>query len=454
MTPHLPPYPTYKPSGVEWLGEVPAHWEQLPGRACYTEKKVLNVGMQESTVLSLSYGRIVVRPPEKLRGLVPESFETYQIIEPGDIVVRATDLQNDWNSLRFGLCGRRGIITSAYICLKANGVMSRDYGHLLLHSYDLKKVFYGLGSGLRQNLSWDDFRYLPCLAPPLAEQRAIARYLDHVDSRIQRYIKAKEQLIALLQEARQAIIQRAVTRGLDPDVPLKPSGVDWLGDVPAHWEVRRTKQAFKRIVGGSTPSSSEPSYWDGEIVWVTPTDISKQSRLNDSLRRITKNGLDNCSTQIVPAGSIVISCRAPVGNVAFAKVPLCTNQGCKALVPWNQVIESEYAFRLFSVLQEELQSRANGTTFAEISTVSLGKLLVPLPPLQEQRAIAAYLDQATAAIDSAIDNTRCQVEFIREYRASLIAHVVTGKLDVRAAAAQLPTDSPAETPVPEQEKMA
>ena len=160
--------------------------------------------MVESTVLSLSYGQIVVRPPEKLRGLVPESFETYQIIDPGDIVVRSTDLQNDWNSLRFGLSRQRGIITSAYMCLYTDGMISRDFGHLLLHAYDLKKVFYGLGSGLRQNLSWNDFKYLPCLVPPLSEQNAIVRYLDHVDGRIQRYIEAKERLISLLKEARQA----------------------------------------------------------------------------------------------------------------------------------------------------------------------------------------------------------------------------------------------------------
>ena len=108
--------------------------------------------MKESTVLSLSYGRIVIRPPEKLRGLVPESFETYQIIDPGDIVVRSTDLQNDWNSLRFGLSSHLGIITSAYMCLNTGEVMSHDYGYLLLHAYDLKKVFYGLGSGLASEL--------------------------------------------------------------------------------------------------------------------------------------------------------------------------------------------------------------------------------------------------------------------------------------------------------------
>ena len=237
MIGELKPYPAYKDSGVPWIGKMPSHWTRMPGRACYREEKVLNNGLIETTVLSLSYGKIVVKPPEKLHGLVPASFETYQIVNPGDIIVRPTDLQNDWTSLRFGLSRARGIITSAYMCLHTEEVVTRPYGHLLLHTYDLKKVFYGLGSGLRQNLDWRDFKCLPCIVPPLPEQAAIVRFLDHVDRRIRRYIRAKQKLITLLEEQKQALIHRAVTRGLDPNVRLKPSGVEWLGDMPEHWEV-------------------------------------------------------------------------------------------------------------------------------------------------------------------------------------------------------------------------
>ena len=200
MNSTLHPYPAYKPSGVPWLRDVPAHWKVLPGRACFTSEQILNQGMLEKTVLSLSYGQIKIRPEEKLHGLVPASFETYQLVEPDDIVCRPTDLQNDWNSLRFGLSRHRGIITSAYMRLRTRAELSRRYGYLILHTYDLKKVFYGLGSGLRQNLSWTDFKLLPCLVPPLPEQAAIVRYLGHADHRIRRYLTAKEKLIALLEE--------------------------------------------------------------------------------------------------------------------------------------------------------------------------------------------------------------------------------------------------------------
>ena len=233
----LNPYPAYKLSGVPWLEDVPTHWKVLPGRACYLSRQISNKSLQETTVLSLSYGQIKFKTKDKLHGLVPASFETYQIVKPGDIICRPTDLQNDWNSLRFGLSRHRGIITSAYMCLHTHAELARDYGYLLLHTYDLKKKFYGLGSGLRQNLDWSDFKLLPCLVPSLPEQPAIVRYLDHVDRRIRRYIGAKKKLIKLLEEQKQAFIHRAVTRGLDPNVRLKPSGMEWLGDVPEHWEL-------------------------------------------------------------------------------------------------------------------------------------------------------------------------------------------------------------------------
>ena len=215
MTASLRPYPSVKDSRVEWLGEVPEHWDILPGRICFRVGEQLNVGLQETTVLSLSYGRIVVKPPERLHGLVPSSFETYQIVHPLDIVIRPTDLQNDRNSLRFGLSRYRGIITSAYLCFSTSSEVTPEYGFSLLHSYDVMKVFYALGSGLRQNLDWTDFKYLPCCVPPLTEQTAIVRFLEHADRRIRRYIRAKQKLIALLEEQKQAIIHQAVTGKID-----------------------------------------------------------------------------------------------------------------------------------------------------------------------------------------------------------------------------------------------
>ena len=220
-----------------------------------------------------------------------------------------------------------------------------------------------------------------------------------------------------------------MTADLKPYPHYKPSGVEWIGDIPAHWEVRRVKHAFRRIVGGSTPSSSEAAYWDGTIIWVTPTDISKVTRLRDSQRRITKKGFDSCSTTLVPAGSLVVTSRAPVGNVALAEVPLCTNQGCKTLVPDSQVIDSAYGYQVFGILQGELQSLANGTTFTEISTNALGNVLLPIPPLAEQAAIVRYLDHTDGRIRRYLRSRERLIELLKEYRQATIHETVTRGLD-------------------------
>jgi type I restriction enzyme S subunit len=191
----LAPYPDYKDSGVLWLGKIPAHWDVKPGMAFISQRKEKNVGMKESTVLSLSYGQIVIKPLEKLHGLVPESFETYQIADPGNIIIRGTDLQNDKTSLRVGKVRNRGIITSAYLCLQTNEKINPDYAHLLLHGYDLMKIYYGMGSGLRQNLDFSDFKRLPVLVPSPTEQSKIHKYVESVHAQINKFIRNKRRPI-------------------------------------------------------------------------------------------------------------------------------------------------------------------------------------------------------------------------------------------------------------------
>lgn len=211
VTRGLNPDAPMKDSGIDWIGEVPSTWSIEPGRQCLYESKEKNIGMKESTVLSLSYGRVIVRDEDKLTGLVPESFETYQVVQPGDIIIRGTDLQNDMTSLRTGLARDTGIITSAYINLRPKADIDPKFLHYLLHSYDVKKVFYALGSGLRQNLSYEDFKYLRLPIPPPQEQRAIAEFLDGKCATIDKAISLKESQIAALREYKASLINAAVT---------------------------------------------------------------------------------------------------------------------------------------------------------------------------------------------------------------------------------------------------
>lgn len=211
VTRGLNPAAPMKDSGIDWIGQIPAHWNVGPGRICIYENKSKNTGMLESTVLSLSYGRVIVKSEDKMTGLVPESYETYQIIQPGDIVIRGTDLQNDVTSLRTGLARDKGIITSAYICLRPKENAAPYFLHYLLHSYDAKKVFYGLGSGLRQNLSYVDFKYLAMPLPSIKEQRAIVKFLDEYCARVDSSIGIKERQISALKEYKTSLINAAVT---------------------------------------------------------------------------------------------------------------------------------------------------------------------------------------------------------------------------------------------------
>lgn len=440
---NLKSYSQYKPSGVEWLGDVPAHWRQLHGRACYYEKKIPNIGMQETTVLSLSYGQIVVKPVEELHGLVPASFETYQIVGPGDIIIRPTDLQNDWNSLRSGLSRHHGVITSAYMCLHTREIMSREYGHLLLHTYDLKKVFYGLGSGLRQNLSWNDFKYLPCLVPSLSEQNAIVRYLNQADERIRRYISSRERLIELLKEYRQAVIHHAVTCGLDPDVRLKPSGVEWLGDVPAHWEVRRVKQVAQIQGGFAFPADS----FGNEGVPVVRMNNIRRGVLD--FANVVRIPEHQCKDEFaLKEGDIIyglsgsIGATGSLGNYAVVRkgdIPAQLNQRVARFRPVIDRITEGFLVESLQtrVFYDQVLSYTTGTAQFNVSTNDIGNVTLALPPVEEQRRIVRYLSTTTAEINAAIDRARREIELLGEYRTRLIADVVTGKVDVRQVAAEL-----------------
>ncbi len=220
-----------------------------------------------------------------------------------------------------------------------------------------------------------------------------------------------------------------MTADLKPYPEYKDSGVPWLGKVPKHWHVRRMKHVFARIVGGSTPTSSESAYWDGDIVWVTPADVSRFDRLRQSLRNISSQGLASCSTSLVPTGTIVVTSRAPVGNAALAMVELCTNQGCKALVPREDLIRSEFGFALLTIMQSELQSLANGTTFSEISTGTLGTVRIPLTTLAEQNAIIRFLRVTESRINRFLRAKRRMIALLREQKQAIINQAVTRGLD-------------------------
>ena len=230
-----------KDSGIEWIGEIPKDWEEHPVYVYFEEGKTKNYRMQEQNLLSLSYGRIIRKDINTNGGLLPASFNTYNVVEAGDIIIRPTDLQNDKRSLRTGLVKEQGIITSAYIDLRPKDNVNSKYYHYLLHSYDIIKVFYNMGNGVRQGLNFSEFAKLLLLEPTTVEQQQIADYLDTQCSEIDATVEDIQKEISLLEEYKKSVITEAVTKGLNPDAEMKDSGIEWIGEIPKDWKVIRFK---------------------------------------------------------------------------------------------------------------------------------------------------------------------------------------------------------------------
>jgi type I restriction enzyme S subunit len=312
----FPRYPSYKDSGVEWLGEVPEDWS-LP--ALYTiarERDESNKGMLETNLLSLSFGRIIKKDINSSDGLLPESFETYQITRKGDIVFRLTDLQNDKRSLRTAIVEDEvGIITSAYAIVCPLGI-SAYFLNYLLRAYDITKVFYSMGGGLRQSLKFSDIRRLPVLCPAVEVQNLIAAFLDRETAKIDALVAEQENLIALLKEKRQAVISHAVTKGLDPTVPMKDSGIEWLGEVPAYWDVKRLGYLCSDIKAGPFGSSLTKDMYVGEgyRIYGQEQVIPNDFTIGDYY--ISQDTYSRLQQYEVQQGDILISCVGTFGRIA------------------------------------------------------------------------------------------------------------------------------------------
>lgn len=422
-------YGEYKDSGIEWIDDYPASWKLVNLSSLVDQRKNKNSDLSESNVLSLSYGKIKKRKQDN-SGLLPESFDTYNIIEEGDIVLRLTDLQNDVVSLRVGRSGERGIITSAYTTLVPR-IESR-YLFYQLAAFDFWKGFYGLAGGVRQSLNYDGIKNLRFLLPSLQEQRAIASFLDAKTAEIDSLIEETEKSIELLEEYRKSVISEAVTKGLDPNVPMKDSGIEWIGEIPEHWTIRKiTTLADRR--SGHTPDKTKAEYWDnGDIVWVSLADSPKlrtQRYIADSTSKTTALGIENSSAELLPKGSVLLSRDATVGLCAIADCDLAVSQHFMAYV-CGKDLHNEYLLGTFYAMDQELKKLSMGSTIPTIGLPLIKGLKIPVPPLQEQLDIAAYLARKLKEIDSAVTMSKEEVNKLRDYRKSLISEAVTGKFKV------------------------
>lgn len=420
-------YGEYKGADIPWIDSVPSHWQINNIWQLLFEVKCKNTGMQENNLLSLSYGKVVRRNINATEGLLPENFEGYNIIEANDIVLRLTDLQNDHKSLRTGLCCERGIITSAYLTLRANNQDNAQYIQLLLHTYDIYKVFYNIGaSGVRQSLNWDTFKTLKVLLPPRSEQDHIVRYLDYKTARIDKLISGYKRQIELLEERKRKVEDNAIVNGIQSDVAFKETKAEWMGKVPEHWREMRTKNFFAEI-NIRSENGDEPHLTMSQKFGLVTDDEYTQKRLLSE---------DYKGAKLCWKDDIVLNrLKAHLGVFALSPILGVVSPDYIVIRIDKQYVLPEYALKLFRCqsFRSELTTRVRGIVegFWRLYTEDLGAIRVCIPPIEEQKQILDSVKSKEEKINQAITGINKQIALLQEYRTRLISDVVTGQVDVR-----------------------
>lgn len=413
-----------KDSGVAWIGAIPEEWSSTPLLSVFHERKCKNIGLKEKNVLSLSYGKIIKRNIETNMGLMPASFETYNIVENMNIVLRLTDLQNDKTSLRTGLVTENGIITSAYTTLEANDLKDTRFFSFLLRCYDELKVLYNMGNGVRQNLKFGELSQLPVLLPPFSEQHRIADFLDTKCAEIDRSMELVRQSIDKLKEYKKSVITEAVTRGLDPDVPMKDSGVPWIGETPETWIFEKLKNFFTFEKGINAQQYTK------EYIGAHQGDFpvySGQTENDGIMGRIDSYDYDiqKCIFTTT-VGAKVMSAKLISGKFSLS-------QNCLIMKPINTSVVVEYFLYVLIALFEYEKSLIPTYMQPSLRISDLSKYSFFIPKnLGEQKQIVAYLHAKCAEIDTLITQKQALLDKLAEYKKSLIFECVTGKREVAA----------------------
>ena len=426
----LKPYPAYKDSGVEWLGEAPAHWEvkQLKYSALLCVDK-LDVKPVDQTYIGLENieswtGRLLLQDQ-------PESVDSsVGRFKAGDVLFGklrpylAKVVRPDFN----------GVSTGELVVLRPVGSSQGYLFYCLLNEPYIRWVDTLAYGTKMPRVSPGQVGNSMAPFPPLPEQHAIAAFLDRETARIDALVAKKERLIELLQEKRTALITQAVAKGLDPDVPMKDSGVEWLGEVPGHWEVMKATRLFE-IGSGTTPPTDYAKYYGGDIAWITTSEL-RESVVMSTKKTVTREALKAFSTlNVYPEGSVAVAMYgATIGRIGVLGTEAAVNQACCVFSRPNG-IDVWFWFYWLQHRRSYLISLGYGGGQPNLSQDLLKAIRVPIPPLPEQRTIAAFLDRETAKIDALVAKIRKVIDLLKEQRTALISAAVTGKIDVREAMA-------------------
>lgn len=436
----IKPYTNYVSSDIEWVEKVPKDWTSVPFYTVASESKLSNKGIIEDNLLSLSFGRIKRKSIDTQGGLLPASFETYQIVHENDIIFRLTDLQNDKRSLRSAQCRERGIITSAYVAVTPSTIRSR-YLHYLMRAYDETKVFYNLGAGMRQSLKYDELKRLPIILPPELTQQAIEVFLDRETQRIDNLIEEKQTFINLLKEKRQALISHLVTKGLILDVEMQDSGIEWIGQVPKHWVVKKIKYDVLGIEQGWSPQCESTPVQDDNTWGVVKVGCVNRGIFNPEQNKKLPEELEPRKEYTIKKDDLLVSRANAKEWVGSAAVPqrdydnlLLCDKIYRIKLDLNQANPEFFAYYLASdQAREQIEIDATGTSSSMLN-IGQGTILnmpITAPDLSEQQSIVQGLKNKTSQIDRLVFEVFESIELLKEHRTSLINATVTGKIDVR-----------------------
>lgn len=429
-----------KDSRIEWIGELPEKWSTRMLFQIFSEVKNKNEGLIENNLLSLSYGKIKRKNIDSSFGLLPESFEGYNIIEKDDIVLRLTDLQNDQRSLRTGLAGEQGIVTSAYTSLRLRTTeASPNFMHYSLHVFDVCKGFYGMGAGVRQGLNWSGIRKLVIPWCGEEEQRSISGYLDTKCAEIDKVVEQTRATIEEYKKLKQAIITEAVTKGVRGPRPMKPSGVEWIGDIPEEWDVLKTLWLLEMPITDGPHET--PTLYDDGIPFISAEAVScGRGGIDFSHKRgyISRKYYDECCKKYTPRlhDIYMIKSGATTGRVSMVDTEeLFTIWSPLAVLRANQ--EKMLPRFLFYSLQADYYQKQISLSWSFGTQQNIGmrvleQLKIATPDTNEQQEIATYLDAKCTEIDRIIEKKEQLIEELGSYKKSLIYEYVTGKKEVTA----------------------
>ena len=385
-------YPTYKDSGIEWLGQIPIHWELKRISSVLTEVKDLNTSLCFLHPSQFKFGDIILKPDVNIEDI--SSLSKCIIFRKDDILINGLNLNYDFVTQRIARANYTGIITSAYIAVRVRNNLSSKYVTYLFKALDSRKVFNGLGTGIRLTLTYKELKKYYILFTPEEEQRQIVAYLDYKSNKINERICQRKRELQTLSELKQAEIAAVVTRGLEPKVPMKESGIEWLGKIPAHWEVRKIKNCLQE--------RSEKGYPNEPILCATQSRGVIPQDMYDN--RVVVVNKDFDKLKLVKCGDFVISLRSFQGGIEYAYYQGIISAAYTILTPKDKR-NSEYFKHLFKSHDfiQLLQTCVTGIREGQnINYAMLAKHFIPIPPIEEQQKIVLYIKNRLYVIDKYI----------------------------------------------------